>query len=172
MTFKKRAGGVWADPAAVKRMSGGSWVDVTEVKAREGGAWVVVWPLYGVSITNTSVSATNTTPAGATAIYRVGSDGIIYKKIGAGSFTAYETWMTYGANTAYEVRFTETASNGLGNETYINDTWLATTSNNDVELQSSLIEGLANRTILVEIRYIPTTTTLDSASINLTTERT
>lgn len=171
MTFQVKKTGSMATPAAVKRKDAGSFTDVGFVKAMEAGSWVVVWPILTASITNRTVSASGASAGGATAGYMVSSDGDVYEKIGLGSYTSFETWLTSGANTNFEVRFTLISSNGIGSLTGTLNTWLATTSDNALSLSGAGVGQTAIRGLTVEIRETLTNTVLDTASVSLEAER-
>lgn len=171
MAFKVRKTGAWADTGTVKVMKTGSWSTAGFVKARKSGVWSLVWPSLIASVSNHNVVASGVSAGGATAGYKIDSDGSVYEKIGTGSDSLVETWLDAGANTNFEVRFTQTSSNGIGSLTGTLNTWLATTSDNSLSLGGAGVGQTASRGITVEIRETVTNTTLTTATVQLDAER-
>ena len=171
MSLKVRKAGAWANTGTVKVMKSGSWATATFVKAMKAGAWVLVWPELTATLVATNIVHTDVGAAAATITYRIGSDGSAYEKYGGAAFSFLHVWLTAGANTNFEVRFTETSSNGLGTTTGTLNTWLPTTSNNDITLLGPIGGATATRIYTVEIRETVVNTTVASASIGMSSTR-
>lgn len=168
MTFKVKKTGSMVTPAAVKRKSAGSFVDVGFVKAMEAGVWVQVWPLIGVLV-DRSVLASGSTSGTSTARYYVDSDGYIYTKQGTAAIVQQEQWLLAGANSDYEVRFTQTGSTGSGSLNGSLSTWLGLGTDREINTTTTL-GNTYETTVTVEIREVASGTVLGSADITLTSD--
>ena len=171
MSLKIRKAGAWADTGTVKIMKGGAWATASFVQVMKAGAWVLVWPELTATLVATNIVHTDVGAAASTITYRIGSDGTAYEKYGGAAFSFLHVWLTAGANTNFEVRFTQTASNGLGTATGTLGTWLATTANRDLTLVGPVGGATATRVYTVEIRETIANTVVASASIGMSSTR-
>lgn len=172
MAFKVRKTGAWADTGTVKVMKSGAWAAAGFVKAMKSGVWSLVWPSLAASVSNQTIATVGASAGGASVSYIIDSDGLVYQKLGTGGATSIETWLDAGTNTNFEVRFTQTSTNGIGSLTGTLDTWLATTSDNTIQVSGAGIGQTASRDITVEIRETVTNTVLTTAAVQLDAERT
>lgn len=168
MTFKVKKTGSMVTPAAVKRKSAGSFVNVGFVKAREAGVWVQVWPLVG-ALTARTVLASGSTSGTSTARYYVDSDGYIYTKQGTAATVQQEQWLIGGANTDYEVRFTQVSSLGTGSLIGTLNTWLGTSADREINTITTAGNNYET-TVTVEIREASSGTVLSTQDIVLNSD--
>ena len=170
MSLKVRKAGAWANTGTVKVMKSGSWATATFVKAMKAGAWVLVWPELTATLVAKNIVHADIGAEASTITYSIGSDGTAYEQYGEASYPMY-VWLTAGANTNFEVRFTQTSSNGLGVATGTLNTWLPTTSNNNITLRGPISGATATRVYTVEIRETIANTIVASASIGMSSTR-
>lgn len=167
MTFKVKKSGAFSDPTAVKRKSGGSFIDVGFVKVMKGGVWVTVWPTTPVvSITDQEIIRTST--LNTTAGYALNASGAVEKTEGT-STTTLETWLLSGSAGDYQVRATllsgDTPSGTFG-------TWQTLSSTRTWSLQDVVADATVLSAIFtVEIRLTSSGVVLDTATIELTSEK-
>lgn len=120
-----------------------------------------------ISITNQTVTNSTSTPATATAGYRLNSNGKVYGESPAGNFGFLEDWVTpNGAASSYEALVTVT-SGSLSSGT--SGSWLALSSTRDWTVTRTTL-GTNSCTFTVDIRKVGTTTVLDSATITIEAE--
>jgi hypothetical protein len=120
-----------------------------------------------ISVTGQFISAFNF-GAGATAAYRLNSNGQVEQVLNGGASTL-EQWCTpTSAAGNYEARVTITADTlDFGDAV---NTWLALSTTRTWGVGPTLVPGTRNCTFTVEIRRIGTSTVLSSASIDLYAE--
>jgi hypothetical protein len=118
-----------------------------------------------ISITDQTISSLVFPPNTAEAGYRLGADGKVYKYV-TGVFTELETWCTPTTSASnYEARVTinsgSTPTGSVGS-------WVALSSTRDWTISESTsgVNNVSNFT--VEIRRVGGTSSLDSATIDLT----
>jgi len=165
-TFNRKSAGANVTVAAIKRRSAGAWVNVGAVYRRAAGAWVQVWPLITAAITNKAVVATGTTIQ-PQAFYELNPDGKVYTgNSAAGTRALYETWMTNGVNTNFQVRATLVSGPNPGNV----GTWLALSATRTwATVDTVQGDGTSAVTQLtIEIRNASTLAVLTTATITLT----
>jgi len=160
---------------------------ITEVHYNDNGTFRQVFQSFALSLVGRTITSSRNTigsPGTATSRYQLTSDGIAQQlvNINAGTNETVTTdlpgtdWWTgkpeVDIGDLYEVRGTQTATNGngtfsgtLGTFTQISSlqTWQLQDTGEDVERE-------ATRTILIEIGLLGTSTPLVSASINLETQ--
>ena len=164
MTAKRMNAGSFTDITTRKRRVTGSWMDIDLIRRRVTGSWNVVF--QSININGQSIFRSSS--LNATAGYRVNTSGIAEQLLGT-SYTTLETWLTSGYTASnYEVRATlqsgTTPSGTLGS-------WLALSSSREWSLNAVVPGTTVDCTLLIEIRNATTLVVVDSASIDLTSEK-
>lgn len=139
-------------------------MDVQTVKRRLSGAWVTVW--QRVAIGGASILDSRGSGA-ATAGYRLNTSGAAEQHLGP-SYSTIESWLPFGTPGDYECRATLNSGTLSAGTT---GSWLALSSSREWNCVQSIV-GTNAATITVEIRVSATGVVLDSATIDLTAERT
>lgn len=117
-----------------------------------------------ISIANQNINAFVFPPGTAEAGYRLGADGNVYKNEN-GVFTQVEVWCTPTGNAPnYEAFVTVTSGVLTSGPT---GSWVALSSTRDWVVQESVSGAVNVCDFTVQIRKVGTSTTLDTANVNL-----
>lgn len=178
--------GVWRQMTEIHYNDSGTWRRLSEMHYNDSGTWRQVFDNDFVSLDPQAIASNRDTTSGggtATAGYLLTTDGIAQQEVNTSFITdsttisalAGNNWWTgkpqVGVGNSYEVRATQTATNGNGSLSGTLGAWLALSSLRQWTLTDTGInvDRIATRTILIEIRDTATMTVQDSASVNLTT---
>lgn len=162
-------GGVNKTVSGISVGVGGAWKTVIKGWVGVGGVWKVFHEVVAggsVAVSDWSVNAGTTSPADATALYEINTDGKIYEAVNNAPKSLVETWLLSGLSSDYEVQAVVTAGTLTSGTT---DTWISLGSGSMgwTKVRTANTDGTDTCTFTLSIRRVSDLVVVDTASITL-----
>lgn len=166
MAGTRRSGGTNVTLTTRKRRSGGVWVDLTIAKRRTGGVWVDLFPTATAATADRTVSAGTTSPADASALYEINTNGKTYESLNGAPPSMLETWLISGLSSDFEVQAVVTSGTLTSGTT---GTWVSLGSGSMAwtKTRTANTEGTDTCIFTLSIRRVSDLVVVDTSTITL-----